>query len=135
MPRDCDRSIPVAMLDPLAQISGVQWVSLQKGRREKPRLDLLDFTADLKDLSDTAALVMNLDLVIAVCTSVTHLTGALGQPLWTMISVPPDWRWMRDRQDSPWYPSMRLFRQPAWGDWPAVIQNVAESLRALLSAR
>ena len=73
-------------------------------------------------MADTAALMQQLDLVIAVDTAVVHLAGALGRPVWVMLPFSPDWRWLLDREDSPWYPTMRLFRQPSFGDWPAVVE-------------
>ena len=80
------------------------------------------------DFADTAALISTCDLVIAVDTAVAHLAGALGKPLWLMLAQPNDWRWMEGRDDSPWYPSARLFRQPAPGDWAALVAAVARAL-------
>ena len=71
----------------------------------------------------------NLDLVITVDTAVAHLAGALGVPVWVALPLVPDWRWLLEREDSPWYPSMRLFRQSAWGDWPGVFERLTEALR------
>ena len=88
-----------------------------------------DLGKDLGDFADTAAAVGQLDLVITVDTSVAHLAGALGTPVWTLLPWVPDWRWLLDRDDSPWYPTMRLFRQPAAGDWDAVIGEVGAALR------
>ncbi|MEI8197942.1 MAG: glycosyltransferase family 9 protein, partial [Phycisphaerae bacterium] len=79
----------------------------------------------------TAALIANLDLVIAVDTAVVHLAGALGKPVWTLLPFMPDWRWQLARLDSPWYPTMRLFRQPTVGDWNSVIQQVRAELAIL----
>ena len=112
--KDLYRSIPPQLLAPLAQVPNVRWISLQKSRAGNvpPELNLTDWTADLHDLADTAALVANLDLVITVDTSITHLAGAMATPVWTMLQYSPDWRWMLDRTDTPWYPTMRLFRQP-----------------------
>ncbi len=128
-PRDRQRSIDSALLAPLAQCQSVDFFSLQRDwRGPKPPLPMQDFTHELHDLSDTAALMSNLDLVISVDTSLAHLAGALGRPVWTLIAFAPDWRWMRDRSDTPWYPTMRLFRQPAQSDWPSVINQVRDAL-------
>jgi hypothetical protein len=80
---------------------------------------------------ETAAIIANLDLVISVDTAVAHLAGALGRPVWTLLPYAPDWRWMLDRSDTPWYPTMRLFRQPKLSDWPGVLAQVAAELRLL----
>jgi hypothetical protein len=133
------RSAPMDALDPLFGVEGIDWYSLQQGRssahftqaaREARLRPLPAGTA----LADTAALIAELDLVISVCTSIAHLSGALGRPTWTMLAFAADWRWLRDRADSPWYPTMRLFRQPAPRDWSAVAQSVAVELRALVAA-
>ena len=79
-------------------------------------------------LLDTAALIANLDLVISVDTAVAHLAGAMGKPVWVLLPYSPDWRWLLDREDSPWYSTMRLFRQKSLGDWTEVIERVAQSL-------
>jgi tetratricopeptide (TPR) repeat protein len=134
---DRNRSIDLAQLIPLAKIAGVRFFSLQKGDaaeqiktriRNSAEMDLVDWTAELNDFADTAALIANLDLVIAVDTAVAHLAGAMGKPVWVLLPSIPDWRWMLDRQDSPWYPSMRLFRKKNLGDWETVIANVADAL-------
>jgi ADP-heptose:LPS heptosyltransferase len=91
-------------------------------------LKLVDLRGRLKDFLDTAAAVAELDLVIAVDTSVAHLAGALAKPVWTLLPYTPDWRWLMARSDSPWYPTMRLFRQAQRGQWPPVIRQVAEAL-------
>ena len=91
-------------------------------------MDLVDLTSDIHDFDDTAALMSHLDLVISTCTSVAHLAGALGKKTWVMLAHLPDWRWMLGRDDTPWYPTMRLFRQAKAGDWPEVIQRIARSL-------
>jgi tetratricopeptide (TPR) repeat protein len=110
-----------------------RWFSLQKDvlKEECPLLraaGVRDHAKRLKDLSDTAGLISHLDLVISVDTSVAHLAGALGRPVWVLLPYVPDFRWMWDREDSPWYPSMRLFRQPAEGDWNTVIARVGQEL-------
>jgi ADP-heptose:LPS heptosyltransferase len=85
----------------------------------------------LHDFADTAALVENLDLVISVDTAVAHLAGALGKPIWLLNRFAPDWRWLLDRHDSPWYPTLRQFRQPSPGDWTSVVLVVREALQRL----
>ena len=86
-----------------------------------------DHAPDLQDFADTAALVSALDLVISVDTSVCHLAGALGKPCWVVIPYTPDWRWLMQREDSPWYPSLRLFRQERFGDWPGVFERLSQA--------
>jgi tetratricopeptide (TPR) repeat protein len=134
--RDHDRSISLATLAPLADAGEVTFVSLQKGAAalQSPAppagMQLLDYTADLADFADTAGLIANLDLVISVDTSVAHLAAAMGKTVWTLLPFAPDWRWLLGRSDSPWYPTMRLFRQPSPGDWGSPIRALAEDLRA-----
>ncbi len=94
---------------------------------------VIDYTEEVNDFADTAALIMNLDLVISVDTAVAHLAGALGAPIWLMLPFAPDWRWLLGRTDSPWYPTMRLFRQPAPGAWEQVIGEMMAGLHRLLS--
>ena len=89
---------------------------------------MADLRPHLNDFSDTAAAVAQLDLVISVDTSVAHLAGALGKPVWVLLPFCPDWRWLLERDDSPWYPTARLFRQPRIGDWDSVIAQVGDAL-------
>ena len=95
-------------------------------------VDIVDLTAHLTDFMETAALISCLDLVITVDTSVAHLAGALGRPTWILLPHTPDWRWLLDRDDTPWYPNTRLFRQQAHGDWPHVFARMEAHLLALL---
>ena len=95
----------------------------------------MDLTADLTDFAETAALLRCLDLVITVDTSVAHLAGAMGCPTWILLPYAPDWRWLLDRDDSPWYPTVRLFRQPKPRDYDSVIDRVAAELTAMISKR
>jgi tetratricopeptide (TPR) repeat protein len=131
---DRNRSIPLKSLAPLATAKGARFYSLQKGPAARDaiesgsELDVMDCSEKLGDFADTAALIANLDLVITVDTAVAHLAGAMGKPVWVMLPFLPDWRWMLNRDDSPWYPTMRLFRQPTIGQWGDVIQQVAERL-------
>ena len=128
------RSIPPAMLTPLLG-SGVSIVSLQKDMRPEDREwlsahpEVRDFGENLADFADTAAIAAEMDLVISVDTSVAHLAGALGLPVWIFLSYIGDWRWMADRPDSPWYPTARLYRQSVTNDWSGVTARVAEDLR------
>jgi ADP-heptose:LPS heptosyltransferase len=132
---DRNRSILVERLKPLLNVDGTTIVSLQKGTVASDlaavagAAEIIDAGPQLHDFADTAALVANLDLVISADTSVAHLAGAVGSPVWTLIPFAPDWRWLLDREDSPWYPTMRLFRQPGIGAWEPVIERVAEELR------
>jgi len=138
---DRSRSLKLASLAPLAEVPGVRFISLQKGdaaaeAKALPAvMELIDTEEDLKDFADTAALLANLDLVIAADTAVVHLAGAMGTPVWTLLPFAPDWRWLLDRSDSPWYPTMRLFRQPSIGDWASVIAEVREQLRLWVHSR
>jgi hypothetical protein len=136
---DADRSLPsLSLLEPLGRIPGVHFVSLQCGAAQAEALSppaglpLHALAEPLSDFADTAAVVANLDLVIGVDTSVIHLAGALGKPVWVMLPRhKADWRWLQDREDSPWYPGvMRLFRQSQIGDWAPVIEQVAQALAA-----
>ena len=128
------RSLPLSLLAPLARVQGVDFYSLQKGasaRQAKAApggMNLIDWTEELSDFADTAALVANLDLVITVDTAVAHLAGAMAKPVWVLVPFMPDWRWPLGREDSPWYPTARLFRQQATGRWDEVIERVAGCL-------
>jgi tetratricopeptide (TPR) repeat protein len=133
---DRNRSCPLAALAPLVVSPGLSVFSLQVG----PHADelsapdapaIIDLSPFLHSYSDTAAAISALDRVICVDTSVAHLAGALAKPVWTMIPHAPDWRWLRGRADSPWYPTMRLFRQRAAGDWTGVVEEVRTALREL----
>jgi hypothetical protein len=132
---DRNRSVRLTELAPLAAAKDVTFFSLQKGDASAQGaapptgMRLIDLTADLADFADTAALLTHLDLVIAVDTSIVHLAGAMNQPVWVMMPFAPDWRWMLKREDSPWYPSMRLFRQSARGQWDDVIARIAGALK------
>jgi hypothetical protein len=130
------RSMTLAGLAPLAGVPGVRFVSLQYGASAEaaqppPGMDLFDPMAEMTDFDDTAALVANLDLVIAVDTAVAHLAGALGRPVWLLSRHDACWRWLTGRRDSPWYPGMRIYRQPCPGDWDSVLAEVAGDLRRL----
>ncbi|HVT87538.1 MAG TPA: tetratricopeptide repeat protein [Tepidisphaeraceae bacterium] len=127
------RSVTLDMLSPLFDIENVQFFSLQKGETSSQTkgTHVIDWTDELIDFAETAALIDNLDLVISVDTSVVHLAGALGKRVWVLLGISPDWRWLRDRTDSPWYPAMRLFRKSRMNDWTSVIDQVAQELACL----
>jgi ADP-heptose:LPS heptosyltransferase len=122
------------MLGPLARVRGVNFFSLQKGTAAEQAhhapdgMSLIEHTSRLRDYADTAALISQLDLVISVDTSVAHVSAALGKPVWVLVEFASDWRWLLDREDSPWYPTVRLFRQRARGDWSDVIDRAAQAL-------
>jgi Flp pilus assembly protein TadD len=128
------RSDSIDIFAPLADMPQVRFFSLQVGAKARqtppPGLNLIDLTAHIHDFTDAAALIQQLDLVITVDTSVAHLAGGLAQPVWVVIPHYSDPRWLRDRSDSPWYPTMRLFRQTKVGDWQTPVQNMADALRS-----
>jgi len=139
-PNDRARTLRWSQLQPLTQIPGVALVSLQKeipaaDRAEFPGgLGALDLSAELGDFGDTAAVIESCDLVVTIDSSAAHLAGALGKPAWAMLPWVGDWRWLLDRDDTPWYPTLRLFRQPSRGDWTATIARVAQELATLPKA-
>ena len=118
----------------LGEIQGISLISLQIGPGAEEaqfppeEMTILDITREIEDFEDTAALIEQLDLVISVDTSVAHLAGAMGKRVWLLLPFSPDWRWLLDRTDSPWYPTMQIFRQKAPGEWGDVIRSVAELL-------
>lgn len=127
--RDFERSLPVAFLEPLGALPGVAWFSFQVGNQDIPPLPTLTTLAPLfENFSDTAYALNAMDLLITVDTSVAHLAGAMGIPTFLLLSYQPDYRWMLERSDSPWYPTMRLYRQPAYGDWESVVRQVFTDL-------
>jgi tetratricopeptide (TPR) repeat protein len=131
---DHNRSLPFGELLPLLDGVAAQFVSLQKNARPqdeellRQRSDVLDLGPGLRDFADTAAVVEQLDLIISVDTSVVHLAGGLGRPLWVLLPYIPDWRWLLDGDYSPWYPTARLFRQTAMRDWAEVVERVRAAL-------
>ncbi len=134
--KDRDRSLSLSAFAPLADVPGVRFYSLQLGvpaaqaATPPAGMTLVDWTAELSTFAETAALVSQLDLVITIDSSVAHLAGALGKPTWLLVAFAPDWRWLLDRDDSPWYPTMRLFRQPAIRDWADPITRLTAAMRA-----
>jgi tetratricopeptide (TPR) repeat protein len=130
---DRDRSCSLEALAQLGFLRDVQFYSIQTGSAavssSSTLLPLIDHTAHLTDVLETAGLIEQLDLIITVDTMVAHLAGALGKPVWVLIPFAPDWRWMLDREDSPWYPTMRLFRQARPGTWESTVRSVFEALQ------
>jgi ADP-heptose:LPS heptosyltransferase len=139
------RSVPLSHFESLAKVEGVKLVSLQKGAGAEQlhagqianlpeaaeRLSILDLKDRLDKTDafvDTAAILMNLDLVITVDTALAHLAGALGVPVWVALAITPDWRWLLEREDSPWYPTLRLFRQRRFGEWDEVFERMASEI-------
>jgi hypothetical protein len=135
---DRHRSVPLRTMARLFDV-GATFVSLQKDPRPddkvflSERTDIVDLTADLADFAETAALLSCLDVVITVDTSVAHVAATLGRPTWILLPYLPDWRWLLDRDDSPWYPTVRLFRQDATRDYAGVIDRMRAELVALVS--
>jgi Tetratricopeptide repeat len=132
--RNDHRSMALAQMLPLVR-DWAQWISLQKEVAESEigllasRVDVRHFGGELRDFADTAALVELMDIVVTIDTSVANLAGAMGKTVWILLPFNPhDWRWMLDREDSLWYPTARLFRQSAVGDWPGVIRRVDDAL-------
>lgn len=138
---DRNRSLPLRAIAEHLSESGAQFFSLQKdadpasSATDAAQFQMVDWTSQIEDFADTAALISNLDLVIACDTSVAHLAGALGKPVWILLPHAPDWRWMLGRHDSIWYPSARLFRQTAPGDWSTPLEELARELSDLVRQR
>jgi tetratricopeptide (TPR) repeat protein/GT2 family glycosyltransferase len=134
---DHNRSCKIKYFASLSKIDGVRLYRLQKNETAEQVAVLADETmitnlgAEFKDFTDTAGVIENLDLIISVDTSVLHLAGAMGKPVWALLPFAPEWRWMLNRQDNPWYPTMKLFRQKKWGQWESVFQEVAEELKII----
>lgn len=130
---NADRSLHLLQLLPLLEMTGIQFYGLQLGddrqQIRKLQAKLIDLGAQIESFADTAAILTHLDLLISVDTAVAHLAGALGQPVWILLKYAPDWRWLRERHDSPWYRSARLFRQPQPGDWHPVVLQVKRELQ------
>lgn len=131
---DAFRSCQLKTFSSLARFRDITFYSLQKGDNSQQAknppegMNFIDLTEEINDFSDTASFIENLDLIVSVDTAVAHLAGALGKSVWTLLPFAPDWRWMLNRDDSPWYPTMRLFRQPSPGDWESVIAKVKYEL-------
>ena len=140
-PRVQYRSCSPEVFFPLSQLEGVALFSLQKGdagamAKNLPEgMKITDYTEAISDFADVAACMENLDLVISVDTAAAHLAGSLGKPVWTILPFVPEWRWLLDREDSPWYPTMRIFRQPSPGDWKSVIGRIGDELKRIIKDR
>ena len=133
-PKDSLRSVRLEKFSPLLDVAGIRFFSLQKGEAagqiEETGFNLIDYMDECGDLLETSALVENLDVVVSVDTATVHLAGALGRPVWLLNRFESEWRWMLDREDSPWYPTMRIFTQPRGGNWNDVLADVASALRS-----
>lgn len=140
---DRSRSLHLDQLGPILDVPDMTFISLQTGdarsqlkeRGEDSRPRIIDASGELADFVDTGALLLNLDLLISVDTAPVHLAGALARPVWTLLSFCPDWRWLADRMDTPWYPTMRLFRQSEPGEWGPVVDRIATDLRIEMTRR
>jgi hypothetical protein len=140
---DIGRSFPLALLEPIARLEGVRLISLQKGVGRE-QLQSLPKSMRVEEppggwdedvpFLDSAAILHTVDLLITSDTSIAHLAGALGRPAWVLLRDPPDWRWLLERGDTPWYPTLRLFRQDTPGDFAGVVRRVATELAALIPA-
>jgi hypothetical protein len=132
---DRDRSILLTNMLPVTRIDGIKYFSLQKDLRPgddellnaNPHVVRID--KDINDFEDTAAIMMSLDLVISIDTSIVNLAGALGRPVWVLLPFVCGWRWLLDREDTPWYPTAKLFRQANIGDWTTVLDDVCTALK------
>jgi tetratricopeptide (TPR) repeat protein len=141
---DQGRSVPLSEFAPLARIPGVRLISLQKAHGLEQLGSLpndvaietlgKEFDGGADAFIDTAAVMSHLDLIVTSDTSIAHLAGALARPTWVALKYVPDWRWLLDRDDSPWYPTMRLFRQQTAGDWPSVFAKIEQELRSRLAS-
>ena len=126
---DPGRSCPIDQLAPLADLTGVEFYSLQIGWKGMLPLTMVDHLDHIHDFGDTAALISRLDLIITIDTAVAHLAGAMGKPTWVMLPFASDWRWMLDRHYSPWYPSMDLYRQVTTGSWRELVKRIGSALQ------
>jgi len=132
--QDRRRSLEPGQLAPILGVPEIQFVSLQVDARgslpaSPAAAEVVDFSREISDFVDSAALVAELDLIITVDTAAAHLAGTLGRPVWVLLPLVPDWRWGLEREDTPWYPTMRLFRQSSRGNWEEVLERVATALR------
>jgi hypothetical protein len=134
---DRNRSARLSDFLPIAEAPQVAMLALQKGPKFRQagawfgRAPLFNVGAEIADFADTMAILQNLDLLVSVDTAIAHLAGAMGRPVWVMLPYVPDWRWLLDREDTPWYPSVRLFRQTAARRWDEVARRITERMRAM----
>ena len=139
-PNNLRRSIRMSVLAPILAVQGVDFFGLQKPMPEEDRAfaashpHFIDLAQELGDFAETGAVMQNLDLVIAVDTAVVHLAGALGREAWVLVPEPADWRWLLNRTDSPWYPTLRLFRQDRPTEWALVVVEIARNLESRVGA-
>jgi hypothetical protein len=137
--KDHDRSILLKNILPATSVDGATFFGLQKDLRDgdqamlKANPQIVHLGGEIKDFRDTAAIMSSLDLIISSDTSIVHLAGALGKPVWVLLPANPDWRWLLGRDDSPWYPTARLFRQTSDGDWRSVVDQVRAELRKAIA--
>jgi hypothetical protein len=135
--QDRVRSFTPEDLSPLSEVKEAWYCSLRKApdgqasERFPEGMHIVDWTGDLTDFAETAGLIASLDLVISCDTAVAHLAGAMGKPVWLLLPLVPDWRWMLEREDSPWYPTMRIFRQGKPGDWQGPVREAVETMKKL----
>ena len=128
-----NRSIPLSGVEQLTRLPGISWYNMCFAADASPQilpdsLPIVDFSAGLRDYADQAALAANMDLIISIDSPTAHLAAAIGRPVWTLLPFDANWRWLHRREDSPWYPTMRLFRQSQPGDWDTVVRRVADAL-------
>ena len=136
-PKNRARSVPLELLESILNLEGAHFFSLQMGpsvaELASVKAQVTDLAPVTGDMADTAAQMEQMDLIISIDTSMAHLAGALGKPLWVFLSVLPDWRWLLEREDSPWYPTARLFRQTEKGNWLPVIEKMRTALMELIT--
>jgi len=140
-PENYLRSASLAAYAPLGDVEGVTYFGMQKGPAEvqsktpPPGMDFIDLAPYIKDFSDTAAIIENLDILVSIDTSVIHVAGALAKPVFMMLAFSPGHMWMLERLDTPWYPTVRIFRQPAFKDWLSPVTQIKTELEKLVKAR
>ncbi len=140
-PNDRNRSCDLRQFEPLAGIKGLSLIGIQQGKAAEQvnnlpeGFEVINYGLELENFTDTMGLIENLDLVIAVDTAVAHLAGAMGKPVWILLPFSPDWRWFLKYSDTPWYPSMRIYRQEKKGDWASVFEQIKKDLGVLVAEK